>query len=329
MPNVRHLIILIEFACLAVGMVCLARLVSLHRDERSERSRSRLVFFCAFSYLMAASTLFAYAAVNIGVGSFGDAILASFTFIGMAALELSLPRMVFADKGSVPPRSAMRLVAAGAALTAAQAASIWLLPDARTLSLILSFVPFGAVVAWVVVAGARSAPGDGGGRGVRLAFWPFGIAYGLILAGAVFEMRIALSVSDAKDYLPLSMPLAYLVSSLQFCLASSRRPAGAAAAASGGAGFSSPPALTLSHTLAEERRLSPREVEIADCILGGLGNKEIAARLGISENTARNHIYSLYQKLGIQKRMDLLGLVMAGRNEGGSTKIPPAPGDDK
>ncbi|HJT18190.1 MAG TPA: alpha/beta fold hydrolase [Thermoanaerobaculia bacterium] len=48
--------------------------------------------------------------------------------------------------------------------------------------------------------------------------------------------------------------------------------------------------------------LSKREREILALITDGLGNNEIADRLSISEKTVRNHISSLYDKLGVWTR---------------------------
>ncbi|MGZ7038857.1 MAG: alpha/beta fold hydrolase [Thermoanaerobaculia bacterium] len=48
--------------------------------------------------------------------------------------------------------------------------------------------------------------------------------------------------------------------------------------------------------------LSPREREILSLINEGLGNAQIAERLAISEKTVRNHISSVYDKLGVWTR---------------------------
>ena len=50
------------------------------------------------------------------------------------------------------------------------------------------------------------------------------------------------------------------------------------------------------------RSLSPREREILSLITEGLGNAQIGARLRISEKTVRNHISSVYDKLGVWSR---------------------------
>ena len=51
--------------------------------------------------------------------------------------------------------------------------------------------------------------------------------------------------------------------------------------------------------------LSPREREIAELLFRGFANKEIAQKLSISYGTVKNHVYSLYTKLGIRSRFEL------------------------
>jgi pimeloyl-ACP methyl ester carboxylesterase len=48
--------------------------------------------------------------------------------------------------------------------------------------------------------------------------------------------------------------------------------------------------------------LTPRENELLDCIARGLTNVEISRRLKISEKTVRNHISSIFSKLGVEHR---------------------------
>ena len=52
----------------------------------------------------------------------------------------------------------------------------------------------------------------------------------------------------------------------------------------------------------QSRRLTPQELEIAELAAGGLPNKKIAERLGISHRTVGNHLYQVYAKLGIASR---------------------------
>ncbi|HRF96116.1 MAG TPA: response regulator transcription factor [Aggregatilineales bacterium] len=48
--------------------------------------------------------------------------------------------------------------------------------------------------------------------------------------------------------------------------------------------------------------LSPRETEILYAVTNGLSNKEISAKLGISQQTVKNHMTSILQKLNVEDR---------------------------
>jgi DNA-binding NarL/FixJ family response regulator len=52
--------------------------------------------------------------------------------------------------------------------------------------------------------------------------------------------------------------------------------------------------------------VTPRELEIIRMIATGLRNKEIAARLSISEGTVKLHLHNIYEKLRLDGRMALL-----------------------
>jgi two-component system, NarL family, response regulator YdfI len=61
-----------------------------------------------------------------------------------------------------------------------------------------------------------------------------------------------------------------------------------------------------SETLVEE--LTPREMEVLRLLAGGLGNKEIASRLEISEHTVKFHVASIMGKLGAASRTEAVTL---------------------
>jgi len=48
--------------------------------------------------------------------------------------------------------------------------------------------------------------------------------------------------------------------------------------------------------------LSPRELEIAQLIVRGKGNKEIASALRVSRHTVKNHVAKIFKKLGVSNR---------------------------
>ena len=52
-------------------------------------------------------------------------------------------------------------------------------------------------------------------------------------------------------------------------------------------------------------RLTARELEVLHLVTAGLRNKEIAARLGISENTAKYHLRNILEKLHAESRTEL------------------------
>jgi two-component system, NarL family, response regulator YdfI len=54
--------------------------------------------------------------------------------------------------------------------------------------------------------------------------------------------------------------------------------------------------------------LTAREREVLQMVAAGLGNKEIAARLGISEHTVKFHVASILGKLGAESRTEAVAL---------------------
>jgi DNA-binding NarL/FixJ family response regulator len=53
-----------------------------------------------------------------------------------------------------------------------------------------------------------------------------------------------------------------------------------------------------------ETVLTNREREILELLADGLGNKQIAARLGISANTVKTHLEVIFEKLGVSSRAE-------------------------
>jgi two-component system NarL family response regulator len=57
-------------------------------------------------------------------------------------------------------------------------------------------------------------------------------------------------------------------------------------------------------------RLSARELEVLGLLCEGLGNRAVAERLFISENTVRNHVRNILDKLGLASRMQAVAFAM-------------------
>lgn len=54
--------------------------------------------------------------------------------------------------------------------------------------------------------------------------------------------------------------------------------------------------------------ITPRELEILELIAEGLSNKEIAARVNVSENTVKTHSSRVFEKLGARRRTQAVQL---------------------
>jgi DNA-binding NarL/FixJ family response regulator len=63
--------------------------------------------------------------------------------------------------------------------------------------------------------------------------------------------------------------------------------------------------------------LSRREEEVMRSVADGLGNREIAERMGLSEHTVKNYLFRIFDKLGISNRVELV--LYAVSNPKGST----------
>lgn len=63
----------------------------------------------------------------------------------------------------------------------------------------------------------------------------------------------------------------------------------------------------------ESLGITPRELEILGLIAEGLSNKEIAARVHVSENTVKTHSSRVFDKLGARRRTQAVQLGKALR----------------
>jgi DNA-binding NarL/FixJ family response regulator len=53
-------------------------------------------------------------------------------------------------------------------------------------------------------------------------------------------------------------------------------------------------------------RLSDREAQVVDLVLRGYGNRDIALALGIAPTTAKKHLSSIFNKVGVDSRAQLI-----------------------
>ena len=52
-------------------------------------------------------------------------------------------------------------------------------------------------------------------------------------------------------------------------------------------------------------RLTPRQVQIVNAVASGSTNRDIAQRLGISEDTVKQHLTAIFDKCGVSSRLEL------------------------
>jgi len=57
------------------------------------------------------------------------------------------------------------------------------------------------------------------------------------------------------------------------------------------------------------KNISKRESEIIRYVCEGMSNKQIAWDLSLSEQTVKHHIYNIYQKFGINSRVELINII--------------------
>jgi DNA-binding NarL/FixJ family response regulator len=57
--------------------------------------------------------------------------------------------------------------------------------------------------------------------------------------------------------------------------------------------------------------LSKREAEVVTYLAEGLSNREIAEQLGLSQHTVKNHLFRIFDKLGVSNRIELLFMTLS------------------
>jgi DNA-binding CsgD family transcriptional regulator len=71
--------------------------------------------------------------------------------------------------------------------------------------------------------------------------------------------------------------------------------------------------------LQDEFGLTPAEAEVALEISKGDGREAAAARLAIASGTLRIHLQRIFEKMGVHRQAELVGLLAGGRRRNGLT----------
>ena len=72
-------------------------------------------------------------------------------------------------------------------------------------------------------------------------------------------------------------------------------------------------------------QLTPKETVIVSCVTQGMKNKEIALRVGTTEQVVKNYLRKVYDKLGVADRLELALYCLNHRVVDANTKVPAAP----
>jgi DNA-binding CsgD family transcriptional regulator len=81
--------------------------------------------------------------------------------------------------------------------------------------------------------------------------------------------------------------------------------------------------------------LSKRELQVVRCLAEGLSNRQIADRLELSQHTVKNHLFRVFDKLGVSSRIELLFMTLThpvpgqpGAEESPNARARSAAGDE-
>ena len=55
-----------------------------------------------------------------------------------------------------------------------------------------------------------------------------------------------------------------------------------------------------------DRLLTPREEQVVALVAEGLGNRQIATELNLSQHTIKKYLFRIFEKLGISTRVELV-----------------------
>jgi DNA-binding CsgD family transcriptional regulator len=306
-----HVAVLINLAILLIGVGVGGGLYRAYRTNPSPAALWQLFHFTALTFTMGAAVLAAYNIANLGFGPFISRVVSALVLIGVGILLFTFAGWSRAKAGLDRGRGFCFFWGGLAAIPLA--AAIYTLTGSNmilvSILICLSFVPFfSSVLYGLNVARPSAGPADRrAGRppvrsAARSAAWlnEGWVAFFLLALVAAAEVGWIVMHPQQEQHVFVTLPLAYLY----VCRSAWKERANADLGGGQGA-----PGLGIPDAMVAEKGLTERELRMAEGILAGKSNKELAYELGIAENTVRNHIYNLYRKLEIQKRIDLVLLV--------------------
>lgn len=242
------------------------------------------IYLLISGFILLATTSL-YIQVNIPSIKFMNNIFISAIPLFIGALNLLIPRQISASSEQPLPRLLNLMLRAQIALAIALSLMPWLGPKQLLLPAMLISVASLFIVltiTWTIIG--RRVPSR---SNKRLSILMATQAFTLPLL-EVFLWPIAVQ----NEGITISLPLVYIINNiLLWKFSSTLFPSSHQAARNDASIFES---------------LSSKEKEIALAVAKGLSNKEIAAELAVSPSTVKNHLYTIFKKLGITNRTSLV-----------------------
>ncbi len=300
-----HLVVLLYLLSLGSGVAAFVLFALLHFRTRDPALRIYLPYLGVYTLLMAVVSVFSYLTANGLVDLRDSAALLRFLKLYLAAFVPFLggfiwvmPRFYAAFLGLPLSPRARRLTLALAAGAAPVLAVLLAAGFFTGLAVFIAYaLVFVALSAWVAVLVTRRRPFVRDPL-VRTAILLIALLFGLSMGGAFAESFLMSRIYTASEgravYHSLVNPSFYLLwNALSFAFARKRylRP--------------SAPAQGPSAAFLAEHGITEREAQIVRALADGQSNKEIAYNLGLSANTVRNHVRSVFLKVGVMSRVQL------------------------
>lgn len=308
----KHVLIAYLVAALSVGSASSAILFAALRKSRNPALRIYALFFASLLLMLLRGIAVDYIGANLeGRLTPIAVVLLFFAPVPLTVLLLGLLPLLAHRLTTVPwrRRGDAIVVAAMTALCALALSPLYASysPDMGRIGFGPAFIGVNAVlfacaVYSIIIVFARIRMVAEGLRGLTTKAL---IAFALYLPGLAWDLlaRPGGSFRDAP-VLPAVFPLFFMVLSAGNAVYGIRYLSSGRSAAAP----DSPerPLEERVAALALTYALSPREAEVATLVARGLGNKQVAHRLGIGAKTADNHVYNLYKKVGIGSRFELI-----------------------
>lgn len=304
---IKHLAVILYILALTSGVAAAGVFGFLYLRGRSRLVRKYLLFLFAYTLLLGLLAAGVYAFVNLDIAADGGLVQSVFISIVLPCAGLlmyTVPDFYQEYAGIALAGKRKMVIAVMASLSLVFLALYWLFiesPLAVAVSLAYPVLYTGVSVYYVTWLFRHS----GTPRAVsypRAAVPVIALYLGLSILLSAVETALQFLVfkNPGAPGVLFTLPLFYLawnVLSLVFAYQVYFRND------MGGKG----PLVSAEFT--DRYGITPKEKGVVELLLQGMSNRQIALELEISQNTVRNHIYSVYQKTGCDSRVELVNAV--------------------